>query len=273
MFKIQDSLFRGQAEPFFLIAGPCVIESGDHAMRMAESLTKLTAELGIRYIFKSSFDKANRAAVDAYRGPGIDQGLDILAKVRASFEVPVLTDIHEPWQAEQAAASVDILQIPALLCRQTDLVLAAARTGTPINIKKGQFMSAFEIEGVVRKAESVGNRFLLLTERGSSFGYNNLVVDFRSLPIMQRLGYPLVFDATHSIQLPGAKGHVSSGNPEYAYDLARAAIGVGVAGLFIEVHDNPDRALSDRSNMVRLDSLGESLRRLRDIDAVVKGLL
>lgn len=256
----------GGGAPFALIAGPCVIESEDHARFLAAEIRKIAGP----YVFKASFDKANRSSVSAFRGPGLAEGVRILKSIRASG-LPVLTDIHEPAQAEAAAEAADILQIPAFLCRQTDLLVAAGRTGRIVNIKKGQFVSPSDIRHAAEKVASTGNAKILLTERGSSFGYNNLVVDMRGLRIMRRHGHPVVFDATHSVQLPGAAGAASGGQPEFIETLARAAVAAGIDGLFVEVHEAPERALSDGANALRLDHLGELLRRLRAIDALVKG--
>ncbi|MGH9608077.1 MAG: 3-deoxy-8-phosphooctulonate synthase [Bryobacteraceae bacterium] len=259
-----DVSFSNSAE-VALIAGPCVIESEEHVLHMAHAIRAIAG----RFVFKASFDKANRSSVNSYRGPGLKEGLRILSEVR-KLGIPVLTDIHEPAQAEPAAEAVDILQIPAFLCRQTDLLVAAGKTGRTINIKKGQFLAPADIARAAEKVASTGNQKILLTERGFSFGYNNLVVDMRSLPIMAAAGYPVIFDATHSVQLPGAAGNVSGGQPQFIEPLARAAVAVGVAGLFIEVHDAPERALSDGANALRLDRLGSLWQRLRAIDAVVK---
>jgi 2-dehydro-3-deoxyphosphooctonate aldolase (KDO 8-P synthase) len=252
--------------PLALIAGPCVIESEEHVIWIAQRIRELTGP----YVFKASFDKANRSSVNSYRGPGVKEGLRILGEVR-KLGIPVLTDIHETCQAEQAAESVDILQIPAFLCRQTDLLLEAGRTGRAVNIKKGQFVSPADFSNAAEKVASTGNSQIILTERGSSFGYNNLVVDMRGLAIMAKTGYPVVFDATHSVQLPGAAGTASSGQPEFIAPLARAATGVGIAGLFVEVHEEPKRALSDAANALRLDTLPALYASLRQIDRVVKG--
>lgn len=251
--------------PLTLIAGPCVIESEEHVLRMAKAIREIA---GI-YVFKASFDKANRSSVASYRGPGLEEGLRILNEVR-KLGIPVLTDIHEPAQAAIAAASVDILQIPAFLCRQTDLLVEAGKTGKIINIKKGQFVSPIDFAHAAEKVASTGNRNIILTERGSSFGYNNLVVDMRGLKIMAATGYPVVFDATHSVQLPGAGGNSSGGQPEFIEPLARAATAIGVAGIFIEVHDNPERALSDGANALHLDLLPALWKRLTAIDSLVK---
>jgi 2-dehydro-3-deoxyphosphooctonate aldolase (KDO 8-P synthase) len=266
VLSLSSGLTCGGGAPFALIAGPCVIESADHARFLAAAIREIAGP----YVFKASFDKANRSSVAAYRGPGLEEGLRILQSIRATG-LPVLTDIHEPAQAERAAEAADILQIPAFLCRQTDLLVAAGRTGRIVNIKKGQFVSPADIRYAAEKVASTGNTKILLTERGSSFGYNNLVVDMRSLPVMRGHGYPVVFDATHSVQLPGAAGTASGGQPEFIETLARAAVAAGIDGLFVEVHEAPERALSDGANALRLDRLGELLRRLRAIDTLVKG--
>ena len=268
---LEEYIFSKEKKPFFLIAGPCALESEKHVMRMAGSLVKMTEELGLTYVFKVSWDKANRSSAESYRGHGLEEGLRILSRVKKDYGIPCLTDIHESSQAAPVGEVVDILQIPAFLCRQTDLVVSAARTGKIVNIKKGQFISPYEMENITDKAQYGGNDRIIITERGYSFGYNNLVVDFRAFPIMRHLEYPLVFDATHSIQLPGARGRTSSGNPEFAYDLARAAVGVGVDGLFFEVHDDPMNALSDRENQVPLRGFKEMLQHLMKIDQAVKG--
>ena len=253
----------------FLFSGPCVIESEALCLRIARSLRRSCDALGITYVFKASFDKANRTSAKANRGPGLDAGLRILASVRDKAGVPVLTDVHTGQQAEQAAAVVDVLQIPAFLCRQTDLVTAAANTGKIVNIKKGQFLSPKEMEQVASKAAGCGNKKIILTERGSSFGYNNLVADMRSIPIMQSFGYPVVFDATHSVQLPGGGGDRSSGQGEFAPVLARAALAAGANGLFIETHPEPAMSPSDGPNMVPLAQMGSLLKRLAKVfDAV-----
>jgi 2-dehydro-3-deoxyphosphooctonate aldolase (KDO 8-P synthase) len=251
--------------PLALIAGPCVIESEDHALWIARRIRELVGA----YVFKASFDKANRSNVCSYRGPGLKDGLRILGEVR-KLGIPVLTDIHEPSHAELAAEHVDILQIPAFLCRQTDLLIAAGRTGRVVNIKKGQFVAPADFGNAAEKVASAGNNQIILTERGSSFGYNNLVVDMRGLAIMAGTGYPVVFDATHSVQLPGAAGSSSGGQPEFIAPLARAATAVGIAGLFVEVHEEPRRALSDGANALRLDLLPDLWDTLEDIDAVAK---
>ena len=257
--------FRNDA-PLALIAGPCVIETEAHVLTMATAIGQIAGP----YVFKASFDKANRSSVGSFRGPGLKEGLRILSEVRRTG-LPVLTDIHEPAQAEIAAESTDILQIPAFLCRQTDLLVEAGRTGRIVNIKKGQFVSPSDIAHAAETVASTGNHRIILTERGSSFGYNNLVVDMRGLRIMAETGYPVVFDATHSVQLPGASGSASGGQPQFIEPLARAAVAVGIAGVFIEVHDRPELALSDGANALRLGLLPQLLDRLRAVDTVVKG--
>jgi 2-dehydro-3-deoxyphosphooctonate aldolase (KDO 8-P synthase) len=254
----------GNGRPLVLIAGPCVIESEEHVHRMARGIRD--AIDGAPFVFKASFDKANRTSAAAFRGPGLCDGLRILAGVKAAG-FPVLTDIHEPAQAEPAAEVADILQIPAFLCRQTDLLLAAGRTGRIVNIKKGQFVAPHDIRHAAEKVVSTGNRQVVLTERGSSFGYNNLVVDMRGLKIMRDSGWPVVFDATHSVQLPGGAGSASAGQPEFIEPLARAAVAVGVNGVFVEVHDAPEKALSDGPNSLRLSDLPAFWRRLTAIHA------
>ena len=261
MFKIGDINIDLQGE-LFVMAGPCVIESEKVCLEIAEALAKIGADTAIKIIFKASFDKANRSSVYSFRGPGIDKGLEILAKVRAETGFAIMTDIHEPAQAAIAAEVVDCLQIPAFLCRQTDLIVAASLTGRPLNIKKGQFMAPWDMVNVVKKAEDSGAENLLLTERGVSFGYNNLVVDFKSIPIMRSLGYPVVFDATHSVQLPGGQGSGSGGTPEYIPVLASAAAATGVEGFFFEVHDNPEKAPSDGANSLQIDRIGSLLEKL-----------
>ena len=252
-------------EDFFLIGGPCVIESREHTLAMAAAIGEIAGREGIPYIFKASFDKANRTSVKSFRGPGIEKGLEVLAAVKEEVGVPVLSDIHEPAQAGVAAEVLDVIQIPAFLCRQTDLLLAAAATGRIVNIKKGQFVSPAEIGHAAEKVREGGNRNVILTERGSSFGYNNLVVDFRSFPIMQGFGCPVVFDVTHSLQLPGGQGHASGGQPEFIPVLARAGVAAGVNGLFMEIHDNPAGALSDGPNALDLALLPALLGELASI--------
>jgi len=261
----------GNDLPFVLISGPCQIESRDHALFMADALAKAAADAGVPFIFKSSFDKANRTSVSGKRGVGIDAGLAILAEVKATLGCPVLTDIHGPEQVEAAAQAVDILQIPAFLCRQTDLLIAAGKTGAVINVKKGQFLAPWDMAAVAQKVASTGNERILLTERGASFGYNTLVSDMRALPVMAETGYPVVFDATHSVQQPGGLGSASGGQRDYAPLLARSAVAAGVAAIFAEAHEDPDNAPSDGPVMLKLDWVGPMLKQLKAIDTVVKG--
>lgn len=261
----------GNDLPFVLISGPCQIESRDHALRMAEALAGMAARAGVPFVYKSSFDKANRTSVSGRRGVGIDAGLAILAEVKATFGCPVLTDVHEAGQVEAAAQAVDILQIPAFLCRQTDLLLAVGRTGAVVNVKKGQFLAPWDMAAVAQKVASTGNERILLTERGASFGYNTLVSDMRALPTMAQTGYPVVFDATHSVQQPGGLGSASGGQREFAPLLARSAVAAGVAAIFAEAHDDPDNAPSDGPVMLPLPWVAPMLEKLKAIDAVVKG--
>jgi 2-dehydro-3-deoxyphosphooctonate aldolase (KDO 8-P synthase) len=260
----------GADRPFFLIAGPCVIESEALVMDVAGHLRELTLELGIPYIFKASFDKANRSSKGSFRGPGLEQGLRILGEVRRQLGVPVLTDVHEDTPLGEVAAVVDVLQTPAFLCRQTNFILGVAAQGKPVNIKKGQFLSPWEMRNVVEKARSTGNEQILVCERGFSFGYNNLVADMRSLAVMRETDCPVVFDATHSVQLPGGKGNASGGQREFVPVLARAAIGAGVAGVFMETHPDPARALSDGPNAWPLARMRALLGVMKEIDAAVK---
>ena len=248
--EIIPGLSLGPGTPLLIIAGPCVVESEASTLEIAKMLKGITKELGVGFVFKASFDKANRSVHGSFRGPGIREGLKALAKVKEELGVAILTDIHEPWHAGPVAEVADVLQIPAFLCRQTDLVLEAARTGKPLNIKKGQFMAPQQMGGILEKARYAGNDKVFLTERGTSFGYQDLVVDFRSLVVLKRFGVPVVFDATHSVQTPGTEGECSGGKREFAPPLARAAAAVGVDGLFFEVHPDPDKALSDGPNMV-----------------------
>ena len=266
---VDKGVFFGDGRLTF-IAGPCVIESRAMAIDLAKRLTALSRELNVPYIFKASFDKANRTSVDAFRGPGIDKGLDILAEIRETFGVPVLTDVHEPWQCARVAAVCDVLQIPAFLARQTDLLLAAGETGAVINVKKGQFMAPEDMVNVIAKIESTGNRRIVLCERGASFGYRNLVADMRNLLIMRETGYPVVFDATHSVQRPGGLGTGSGGDGKYAPALARAAVATGVDGVFMETHVNPAKALSDKTNAIAFKQLAKLWKQLLDINAIVK---
>jgi 2-dehydro-3-deoxyphosphooctonate aldolase (KDO 8-P synthase) len=254
-----------------LIAGPCVIEEERLCLKIASTLQRICARLGIFYIFKASFDKANRTSGRSFRGPGIEAGLSVLEKVRSRLGIPVLTDVHTETQAFLAAEVVDILQIPAFLCRQTDLIAAAAQTGRIVNLKKGQFLSPAEMGQVVKKAREAGGERVILTERGTTFGYNNLVVDMRSIPLLQRYGCPVIFDATHSVQLPGGGGDKSSGQREFAPVLARCAVAAGATGLFIETHPDPDRALSDGPNMIPLADLADVLKGVLRIRAAVLG--
>jgi 2-dehydro-3-deoxyphosphooctonate aldolase (KDO 8-P synthase) len=264
------SLRLGAGNPLFLIAGPCVIESEAHVRMMAEKVAKVAADSGVPYIFKASFDKANRSSLKAFRGPGLKEGLRILAKIKSELNLPILTDIHEAPQAAPAAEVCDILQIPAFLARQTDLLVAAAKTGRIVNVKKAQFLSPWDMSNVVEKIAASGNKNIILTERGASFGYQNLVVDMRSFPILQKLGYPVVFDVTHSVQLPGGQGHASGGQPEFIEPLARAGVAAGVDGIFLETHDNPAAALSDGANALPLSQLPALLKRLKELSTVVR---
>lgn len=260
--KITDTITIGERQPLTLIGGPCVIESADFTLKMAEEIQKVCDRLNISFIFKSSFDKANRTSINSFRGQTIDKGLEILQQVKDKLGVPILTDVHESQQAATVARVADILQIPAFLCRQTDLLLAAAATGKAINVKKGQFLAPWDMKNVVSKLEYGGAKNILLTERGTSFGYNTLVVDFRSLPQMRKLGYPVVFDATHSVQMPGGKGDKTGGQREFVPYLAKAAAAVGIDALFMEVHENPDLAPSDGPNMVHLANLENILQQV-----------
>jgi 2-dehydro-3-deoxyphosphooctonate aldolase (KDO 8-P synthase) len=255
----------------FLIAGPCVIESEADARRIAEAIQRITSDLGVPYIFKASYDKANRTSVRSFRGPGLAEGARILGRLARDTGLPVLTDVHEPAHCQIVAEAVDVLQIPAFLCRQTDLLVAAGRTGRAVNIKKGQFVSPWDMSHPLEKVRSTGNERVFLTERGSSFGYNTLVVDFRSLPVMRRLA-PVVFDGTHSVQQPSAAGEISGGQPEFIPALARAAVAAGIDGLFLEVHDDPANAKSDGANALRLDLLKPLLETLLAIDRAAAGL-
>jgi 2-dehydro-3-deoxyphosphooctonate aldolase (KDO 8-P synthase) len=260
----------GGGNAVFLIAGPCVIESEGHAWMMAERVAKIAADAGVPYIFKASYDKANRSSIKGFRGPGLAEGLRILGKIKRDLKLPILTDIHDASQAEPAAEVADILQIPAFLARQTDLLLAAAKTGRIINVKKAQFLSPWDMGNVVAKVASAGNHKIILTERGASFGYNNLVVDMRTFPILRKLGYPVVYDVTHSVQLPGGQGHASGGQPEFIEPLARAGVAAGVDGIFLETHDNPAAALSDGANALPLAELPRLLGRLKVLSETVR---
>ena len=260
----------GSDKPFFLIAGPCVVESEQMALDVAAYLQELTRELGIAFIYKSSYDKANRSSHDSYRGPGIAEGLKILAKVKETLNVPVLTDVHDGSPLDEIAAVVDVLQTPAFLCRQTDFIQDVASHGLPVNIKKGQFLAPWDMQHVVNKARAAGNEQIMVCERGASFGYNYLVSDMRSLVVMQETGCPVVFDATHSVQMPGGQGAQSGGQREFIPALARAATAVGIAGLFMETHPDPEKALSDGPNSWPLDKMRELLETLKNIDEQVK---
>src|SRR5271157_4277101 len=265
------SLRLGGGNPLFLIAGPCVIESEAHARMMAERVAKIAADAGVPYIFKASCDKANRSSVKSYRGPGLAEGLRILGKIKTELHLPILTDIHDASQAAPAAEVADVLQIPAFLSRQTDLLIAAAKTGRIVNVKKAQFLSPWDMGNVAEKIAAAGNSKIMLTERGASFGYNNLVVDMRTFPVLRKLGYPVVYDVTHSVQLPGGQGHASGGQPEFIEPLARAGVAAGVDGIFLEVHDNPAEALSDGANALPLGELDALLVRLKKLSELVRG--
>jgi len=260
----------GGREPLFLIAGPCVIESEAHATTMAERIAQIATSLGVALIFKASYDKANRSSISSYRGPGLEEGLRILAGIRKRTGLAILSDVHEVSQVAKAAEVCDVLQIPAFLSRQTDLLVAAGRSGRVVNIKKGQFLSPTEIANAVEKVAATGNEKIVLTERGTSFGYQNLVVDMRAFPIMRKLGYPVVFDVTHSVQLPAGEGKSSGGQPEFIEPLARAGAAIGVDGVFLEVHDNPAKALSDRTNALALDRLRPLLEKIVRLSALAR---
>ena len=260
----------GAGNPLVLIAGPCVIESEKLVFSTCEKIKEITSRHEVPFVFKSSYTKANRLKIDSYSGPGLEDGLKILERVKKEFDVPIITDIHNPDETVPVSQVVDILQIPAFLCRQTDLVVAAAKTGKPLNIKKGQFMAPEDMLPIARKAESAGNKSVLLTERGSFFGYHNLVVDLRSLSIMRNLGYPVVFDATHSLQLPGSRGGSSGGQPQFIFPLARAAVACGCDALFVETHPDVKNALCDKDNMLPLDKLEELIIQVKAIDQVTR---
>jgi 2-dehydro-3-deoxyphosphooctonate aldolase (KDO 8-P synthase) len=265
------NLTFSNANPFVLIGGPCAIESERHAFDTAKRLQKMARTAKVPYIFKSSYDKANRSSLDSFRGPGLVEGLRILGRIKRELKVPVLTDVHTADEAIAAARVVDVIQIPAFLCRQTDLLLAAGRTGAVVNVKKGQFLAPWDMKNVIKKLESTGNKKILLTERGVSFGYNNLTVDMRGLEIMKGFGYPVVYDATHSVQLPGGLGTSSGGQREFVFPLAKAATAIGVASLFMEIHPHPEAAKSDGPNSLRMSDLPSNLSVLKRIDQVVKG--
>ena len=256
----------GNKNPLVLIAGPCVIESQALCLETAKYIKDITAKLGIPFIFKSSFDKANRMSLDSFRGPGIKMGLEVLNKIKQQIKVPILSDVHCVKDMVEAANVLDIIQIPAFLCRQTDIVLAAAKTGKTVNIKKGQFLAPWDILPIIKKVESTGNKKIMITERGASFGYNNLVSDFRALQIMREFGYPVIYDATHSIQIPGGRGSSSGGQREFVEGLSRAAVAFGCDGLFLEVHPDPDKAPCDGANMISLKDLEKLLKQVRNIE-------
>ena len=260
----------GGTAPFALITGPCQLESLDHARMMAEKIAEACAATGTRFIFKASYDKANRSSVSTMRGLGLEEGLSVLAKIKAEFGCPILTDVHDAAQCAPAAEVCDVIQIPAFLCRQTDLLLAAGKTGAAINIKKGQFLAPWDMVHVAAKVTSTGNQRIMLCDRGTSFGYNTLVSDFRGLPTMAQTGYPVVFDATHSVQQPGGQGATSGGQREFAPVLARAAVAVGVSALFIETHEDPDNAPSDGPNMIPVDKMAALIGQLRALDDLTK---
>lgn len=261
----------GQGCPMLLMAGPCVLEGYERSLMIGQRAKAIVDKLGMPYVFKASFDKANRSSYNSFRGPGLKEGLAILAQIKKDLGVPIVTDIHEPAQAEPVAEVADILQIPAFLCRQTDLVYQAAKTGRTVNVKKGQFLAPWDMKNVIKKIEEAGNHNIMLTERGASFGYNTLVTDMRGLAIMRELGYPVVMDATHSVQIPGGQGTSSGGQSQYVPHMARAAAAVGIDALFLEVHDNPAEALSDGPNMVKLDNLEALLKDVLAIDKIVRG--
>lgn len=260
----------GKGQPLFLIAGPCVIESERHAMKMAARLHSTAQALGVPYIFKASFDKANRTSIDSYRGPGLELGLEILARIKNKFGMPVLTDVHDVRQVGPAAEVCDIIQVPAFLSRQTDLLVEAGRSGVAVNIKKGQFLSPWEIGQAIKKVESTGNHRILVTERGTTFGYHNLVVDMRGIAVMREFGYPVILDVTHALQLPGGEGKRSGGQPQFIETLARAGVAAGVDGVFMEVHENPPSALSDGANALQLKRFKPLAGRLRDLGKFVR---
>jgi 2-dehydro-3-deoxyphosphooctonate aldolase (KDO 8-P synthase) len=262
----------GEGQPLAVIAGPCVIESETHALKMAERLSAAARDLGVPYIFKASFDKANRTSLGSYRGPGVTRGLEILARIKREFGVPILTDVHEVGQVQAAAEVCDILQIPAFLSRQTDLLLEVGRSGAVVNIKKGQFLSPWDMRHAIEKVRSTKNDRILVTERGASFGYNNLVVDMRGLAVMKEFGAPVILDVTHSLQLPGGEGNRSGGQPQYIETLARAGVAAGVNGVFLEVHNHPSRALSDGANSLDLRRFKPLVARLRDLADFVRKL-
>lgn len=268
--KVRDIEIGG--DRLVIAAGPCVLESFDGALAIAAEMKRLCAEFGFGYIFKASFDKANRTSIKSYRGPGMDAGLDWLKRIGEELDIPVVTDMHEPWQAERIAAAADLIQIPAFLCRQTDLLVAASRTGKPLNIKKAQFMAPEDMKSVIGKCREAGNDRIVLCERGTEFGYHELSVDFRSLPVMRSLGCPVMFDATHSVQKPGGRGESSGGAREFVLPLIRAAVGIGIDALFMETHPDPSKAMCDGPNMVPLGRMREVLRQTAEIDRTARRL-
>ena len=261
----------GRGSPLVLVSGPCVIEDYETTREIAGILKEITSKLEIPFIFKASYDKANRTSIAAFRGPGLNDGLRVLKEIKAELDIPILSDVHRISEIPAAARILDIIQIPAFLCRQTDVIIEVAKTGKPVNIKKGQFLAPWDMANVVEKITSAGNRRILITERGTMFGYNNLVVDFRGFMIMRKIGYPVIFDATHSVQLPGGAGVSSGGQREYAPVLARAAAAAGVDGIFMEVHSNPDKALCDGPNSLKLDTISELLSQLKSIHTIGNG--
>lgn len=267
----QDSTTQDKGGKLTILAGPCVIETQEILEQTATGLKEIAQKLNINFVFKSSYDKANRSSINSYRGPGIEKGLEMLAKIKKDFDLPIVTDIHTPDQAAIAAEVADILQIPAFLCRQTDLLVAAAKTGKIVNIKKGQFLAPEQMKPLIKKVEDSGNSNIILTDRGTTFGYNNLVSDFRAIPIMQELGYPVIFDATHSVQLPGAQGECSGGDRRFVPVLAKSAVAAGADGLFFEVHPNPDKALCDGPNMIALKDAEKLFKICKDIFEIVRG--
>jgi 2-dehydro-3-deoxyphosphooctonate aldolase (KDO 8-P synthase) len=267
---LNDKVQFGDNNPFVLIAGPCAMENEKILKTTAEGIKKITEKLNIPFVFKSSFDKANRSSIHSFRGPGLEEGLAILAEIRAEFDVPITSDIHEPNHTEKAGKVLDIIQIPAFLCRQTDLLVGAAKTGKIVNVKKGQFLAPWDMKNVLTKLKESNCERILFTERGSTFGYNNLVVDMRSLVIMKEMGVPVVFDATHSVQIPGGQGTSTGGKREYVPYLSRAAAAIGIDSIFMEVHPNPDEALSDGPNMIKLSELEEVLKPIQEIDQLMK---
>jgi 2-dehydro-3-deoxyphosphooctonate aldolase (KDO 8-P synthase) len=260
----------GAGNPLFIIAGPCVIENEEIVLHTAGKMKEICNKLGLPFLFKSSYDKANRTSIASFRGPGIDRGLRILSEIRSKLKIPVISDVHSIEEVKLASEVLDAFQIPAFLCRQTDLILSASQTGKPVNIKKGQFLAPWDTKNIIDKFTSTGNQNIFITERGTSFGYNNLVVDFRGIPVMRSFGYPIIFDVTHSLQLPGGMGKSSGGQREFAEPLARAAAAVGVDGLFMEVHPEPDKALCDGPNMIKLNEVEKLLSAVKAIDELIK---